>query len=267
MPATCVQYKYGLNYLVKFCVNSGNATSVIKKDREPAIVAPKKVAMKICAKEYGKNIIAETSPSRDSQSNGVAENAVKTTKGLCRTLRHSVEELHNIVLGPQHPCLPFVVKYAGVLLTHGFVGKDGRTPYERMRGNRWRKSLPAFGEAVMWLLAGEKRSRLVNRWGDGIFFGLLEEGPELLAGTEPGVLKARSVKRLSDADRKDPDRFKAIKDAPWCLAPGKMAADDDDVPGNLNIVIGKAVPDANLPSRPLAAEGPASRRLYIRRGD
>ena len=55
----------------------------------------------------------------------------------------------------------------------------------------------------MYLLAGKQPSRLVDRWLEGLFLGVQDKSDEVLIGTRDGVVKARTVKRLDDTQRRD----------------------------------------------------------------
>ena len=77
------------------------------------------------------------------------EEACRTVKGMARTLRHSLEALHGISIGPGHPILPWMVQHGAFLISRGQIGSDGKTAYDRRRGRSYKKDLPAFGERVL----------------------------------------------------------------------------------------------------------------------
>ena len=81
-------------------------------------------------------MIPDGSPTYESQSNGVAENAVKEAKGLIRTLNAAVDRKLGERLPPGHPLFPFMVEYAGVILSRMRTAKqvssasgDKKPPY------------------------------------------------------------------------------------------------------------------------------------------
>eukprot|EP00959_Pyramimonas_sp_CCMP1952_P241255 5042065-Pyramimonas_sp.AAC.1 len=55
--------------------------------------------------------------------------------------------------------VPWLINYAGVVLSMFEVGADGRTARERLRGGMCRRGLPPFAEAVFYLLADRNRGR------------------------------------------------------------------------------------------------------------
>eukprot|EP00959_Pyramimonas_sp_CCMP1952_P349461 7322344-Pyramimonas_sp.AAC.1 len=49
-------------------------------------------------------------------------------------------------IGHDHMVVPWLINYAGAVLSLFEVGADGRTAYERRRGKKYRKELPPFAE-------------------------------------------------------------------------------------------------------------------------
>ena len=127
---------------------------LLKRDQEPAIMALKSAAVKLVQLAIGKEILFEESPVGASAANGLAENAVKETKGVIRSLRLAFDELHGIKLDVQSPVLPWMVRHAGSMISRARRGQDGGTAWELRRGKPYSKRLPAFGEKVMYLKAG-----------------------------------------------------------------------------------------------------------------
>ena len=54
----------------------------------------------------------QESPVGESQSNGVAENAVKQVQGHVRVIRDGLEARYKQKVGAGHPCLPWLVRHA-----------------------------------------------------------------------------------------------------------------------------------------------------------
>ena len=69
------------------------------------------------------------------------------------------------------------------------------------------------------MTVGKKRKKLDARFLPGIFVGLADRSDELIVATPAGCFKARTVRRLTISDRKDPEFLKMIKGVPWCLEP------------------------------------------------
>ena len=136
----------------------------LKSDQEPAILALKAEAVRIVQSVTGKEVVLEESPVGDSQSNGLAEGAVKEIKGVVRSLRWALEELHGVKIEVSSPVLPWLVRHAGSMISRTRRGADGRTAFELRKGKTYRRRLPPFGEKVMYLAAGKQKSRLLDRW-------------------------------------------------------------------------------------------------------
>ena len=47
-----------------------------------------------------------------------------------------------------HPIWPWAVMYSAMFINICLVGEDGRTPYERRKGRRFKKGLGSAPEAV-----------------------------------------------------------------------------------------------------------------------
>ena len=89
-------------------------------------------------------------------------------------------------------------------------GTDGRTAWELRHGRPYRRELAMFGERILYQPSGKRPSRLDPRFTPGIFFGVVEGSEEILVGTDQGVVKARSFKRLPADGRADPAAFWAL---------------------------------------------------------
>ena len=265
LPSKGVEHRYNAKPLVNFCLASGWPAFILRSDGEPSIVALKAEAARILKSEHGVKVISELSAKGDSQGNGLAENVAKEIKGMVRTLRHHVEEHHGITVGPSHMLLPWMVKHAGALLARGQKGADGRTAYELRKGRPFKRPLPAFGEKVLWLEPGKPKSRLTDRWLEGIFVGLHDDSDEILVATENGVLKARTAKRLSPEDGRDGPLVNRVVGLPWRAVPSMQEEGDDTIPAAaVRIEADKVVPEGDLPEK-VEEKEPQARRVYIRR--
>ena len=87
----------------------------LRSDGEPAIRAFAEELGKEL-KSKGVRVIPNKTPKGDSQPAGLVEDAGCSLKAKCRTLVNYARELHGVVMGQSHPCLPWAVQYAGQLL-------------------------------------------------------------------------------------------------------------------------------------------------------
>ena len=147
-------------------------------------LALRSAALAIAKGTHRIDVVPETSPVGDSQSNGLVENAVKEIKGVARTLRHCLCELHNVEVPHGHPVLTWLVQHAAGCINRGQLGPYGQTAYYRWKGGPFKRSLPPFGEMVEFLPAGKRQTSTIgDRWLAGIYLGVVEKSSELISGS------------------------------------------------------------------------------------
>ena len=223
LPCKGTGVPYCIETLCVVFLDHGLTRFIAKCDTGPAMLDLRKQAAALARSRHGLEIIFEESPEYDSQSNGLAEGAVRDIKALVRTLRHATEELHGLEIGPKHRVLPFLINYAATALNIGRRGPDGCTPHFRLRGKEYRRALPPFGEKVNFMFAGKRESRLQDRWGVGLYLGLISRSSLYLVGTKEGVHRARTIKRMIITERADADLLNTFIGVPWMLQPGAIA--------------------------------------------
>eukprot|EP00971_Amphidinium_carterae_P119339 2363772-Amphidinium_carterae.1 len=151
--------------------------------------------------------------------------------------------------------MAFLVRHAAFALNIGQVGADGLTPWQRARGKRFNGHLIPLGEAVLYHL-GKGPSRNEPRWERGLFLGFADRNMSFI-GVEGRVVKAKSIRRLADEDKRDPGLLAKIAGSPWQLGneehvePGAIFAEPVETEG---------VPD------PAGEMVLGRRRTYLRRG-
>ena len=67
-------------------MDAGHAKVILRSDDEPAIVALKERTIAVAKGQHKIDVIPETTPHSYSQSNGLAEVAVRDVKGVARSL-------------------------------------------------------------------------------------------------------------------------------------------------------------------------------------
>ena len=111
----------------------------------------------------------------EPQSNGAAEKAADTVGGMIRTQKIALESNCGIELAGDHVATPWLIQCSGLAVSLFEIGSDGRAAYERVRGMRFRRELPPFGETVFYLPTDRKRGRankLQAKWQKGIYLGI-----------------------------------------------------------------------------------------------
>ena len=215
-----------------------------KTDQEPAVIE-----LQTAMKETRPNmIIPINSPAGESESNGRAENSIRRVQEKIRTLRHHVEQHAKMKISEQSPLMAWLVRWSAELFSKYTRGDDGKSPYERIRGEPSGVPLVPFGEKVLYILMKiVKRQKGETAKRQGIWLGVNERTEENLVGAEKGVIKCRTVSRTCSEDAWDRGMFAKIQGVPWQPVPGKSEArvpvaigdgedvdDDDMIPHELN---------------------------------
>ena len=203
--------------------------------------------------------ILEASPVSEKQANGVAESAVREIKGMVRTIVHSIEAKTGEEVNPRDAIMTWIVKHAAVVRTRFKVGQDGKTPYERIKGKKSSRPLVHIGEKVMYMpLKPGRLGGMHSRFFYGVFLGINERTDEVCIGTEGGVIKAQTMRRLGEEQRWDMKAIKAVRGTPW-------APIDGTSPVDIGTKINEDMPREEVPD-PMNFE-PQYRRMHITKAD
>ena len=164
---------------------SGFTEVLIRSDTEPSILALKESTATVL-KLAGVTIKAEESALYDSQSNGLAESAVKDAKDAVRTNLACLVRRFGQEFPGGHPVLSWLVKYSVAMVNRYRRGPDGKTAYELRKGRKFARALPHFAEKILFMISGVTKSvaRFEPRWEDGIFLGVSDQSDELYVGIE-----------------------------------------------------------------------------------
>ena len=85
-------------------------------------------------------------------------------------MRSRLEEVYATRVDLDSAILPWLVGYAGWLITHFQVKVDGKTPYERLRHRPYQGEVVEFGETVH-SKDPDKLGKLEDRWFIGAWLG------------------------------------------------------------------------------------------------
>ena len=86
--------------------------------------------------------------------------------------------------------LPWRIRHCADTYNRYQVGADGRMPWQRLKGRKFRRVVVDFGKCV-WYPKSKGVDKLESRWSSGVWIGLRDESGEILIGTELGVIKVR----------------------------------------------------------------------------
>ena len=207
-------------------------------------------------------LVPENSPKGDSQANGSVERANRSVKGQLRVMLIALEARLKKKIDLRHPIVAWMTTHVGYILTHYEVGKDGRTPYERLKGKHTGIELCEFGETVHYMPLKERHNAVASaeaRYKKGIWLGVDERTSErMIATTEGNIVGSRSVKRLPDEEKWDAEAVERITGVPW---------NHEGVDGAPAVVVFPERTDVVEPLPAPRSEGPIPRRLKLRRTD
>ena len=93
----------------------------------------------------------EESPVGEHSANGEVENAIKRVQGQARTMKDALEARYKRKLDQSSNCATWLVGYAADVIKRYKVGDDGKTPWERVKGKKFKTPLVEFGEGVRYV--------------------------------------------------------------------------------------------------------------------
>ena len=118
----------------------GHKKVIIKSDQEPAIMD----LINGVIEARAESTIPENSPVGESQSNGLVERAVRSTKDQIRTLKLALQKRISCRIPPRHPAMAWLVQHAGAVISKYQVNRDGKTAYEKVMGKPCREEVIEF---------------------------------------------------------------------------------------------------------------------------
>ena len=165
------QEDWNLKESLRFLEFLGYSNIVLKSDQERAMGA---LIRKIRAHRGDlTQTMQEHSPVGDSSSNGVVARTIQTVQGQIRTMRSALEARLGIKIAPNSPAFAWMVSHAANIITMCEIGKDGRVPYQRVRGRKMQPDLVEYAESIMCLpLKHLEMGKAEPRWIPGVFIGV-----------------------------------------------------------------------------------------------
>ena len=122
----------------------GYESVMVKTDQEKALKAVVRRVRQYRGADT--QTMMENSPVGSSQSNGMIERRIQSVEGQVRTLRSAFEARTGAKL-PTSSCLfAWMGTHAGNIINLCEVGKDGKVPFQRLRGRKMHPELVEFGE-------------------------------------------------------------------------------------------------------------------------
>ena len=169
--------------------------------------------------------ISQQATKRSSASMGAGERARWEIHAQTRTMKSPVTGAYQVAeLGHAHPILPWIIRHASWLMTRFLVRATVATAYAAVYGEEYRREIVPFGEASMikipvpdhrGIRPGVRAHRGDTAWTRAIWLGRSEVTDEHLAGTANGLIRSRTIRRLSACSRADRTLFKSVQCVPW----------------------------------------------------
>ena len=214
------RYEGIVKMIVKDLDSLGYNKIILKRDQESSI---EELCMAI--KQYWNGeAIPERSPTGESQSNGRVERCIRSIGGQIRTLKDALEFKIKTIIPATHPIMSWIVQWSAFTHTRCQVGRDGATAYERLKKKNFNRPIAQLGEKILYKEikeSGSKREKLDVMWLRGVWIGVDNHAEEALVGTEDGVIRAHSVRRLPVQERWRKEAVLAVKGTPEEPVPGR----------------------------------------------
>ena len=126
---------YAVKTLAGIVAQLGHQELILRSDWEAAIAALKEAVRR----ERAERIVLESSPVKESRSNGAAEAAVQQVQGQIRVMKDALETRIGASLKPNSTIIPWIVAHAAKTINRYQVGNDGKTAYRRWKGKGFRR--------------------------------------------------------------------------------------------------------------------------------
>ena len=179
--------------------------------------------LQTAAQETRQHVIPVNSPVRESESNGRVEVAIRRAQEV-RAWRHQLECGIQRSLPDDAPIMSWSIRWTGAFTSKYVIGDDGKSTYERVRGEQCAVPIVPFAEAAMYIPLGTARhtkGEAVRRMG--AWLGTIERIQETSSGTTTGVTKCRTVNRFSKDERWNRRLVLDMQAAPWEAVSGKQS--------------------------------------------
>ena len=194
--------RYASTRIAKFIEWLGHTKVILKADGEPAIKALVRDALKILRVSTAdlQQASEEHSPEYDSKSNGAAEGAIRRLRELFRTIRSCLQRRLEKTIEVSHPLMSWMIEHTAHLQTALVRGKDGQTPWQKVRGREFNMRSLSFAEECIFKLPSkgprfDAGGNMSNRSELGIFLGYDDSSNQYLYSVKDGIHRSRSAQR------------------------------------------------------------------------
>ena len=175
--------KYVISSAVSFLEELGYTRFRCRTDPEPAIKAMVGAVIKCLSYDRAvEQILPEETILESHASLGALEGWHNLLQRHIRALRLDVEDRFGSIVGVTHQCVPWLLRHATWLLNRFQRRQNGATEFENLKGVSYKKP---------------STHKYDPRWGTGVWLGRHSASDAHLIGTLGGVIKVRTVRRLT----------------------------------------------------------------------
>ena len=112
--------------------SGGSNPLILKSDGEPAVVTVREAL----ARCHGGRVTPEGPPLGEQQANGTVEEAGRTIRDQARVLKVQLQVHIGREIEANEPIMPWLIRWAAMSVSRFKEGKDGKTPYQRLKGRK-----------------------------------------------------------------------------------------------------------------------------------
>ena len=177
---------------------------MIKSDQERSLRPVLEEALRLARRDNPslEQSVFEVSAVAESQSNGMAEDAVQRLEDLVRTYKSSLETRLECRIPMKHPVMRWMVEHAATMLNRFTTNPEGLSPYAAAHGRNASERHIEFCEKIFYFVPKKARTKLCLRWRLGTYLGMAPSSNECYVANVGGdVVRTRSVARVVAASR------------------------------------------------------------------
>ena len=215
---------YAVAAMVSWLKELGYAKCVLQSDGEPSLVAYRDAVRERYLKDAAPGAVelvtCRVSPVGSHESNGGAERAVQTLRGLARVYLDSMQSKTGCEgLPAASPWWSWALRHAAWTYNRFHVRHDTRcTPYTKLRWRVYQQPLVTFGELVLARRPGAHLQKAESWFVYGAWVGRDSRNDEHIILTKAGVLRSRAVRRLTPDRCWSSDLVTHMEWTPWRTA-------------------------------------------------
>ena len=214
VPCKGTSKPYCWKRVVKDLDMIGRTKVVMRTDGEPAITD----LVAAVKRNRQHETIPEKAPKGDPRANGQAENGVRLVKERFRVVKAALRKRLGGDIPKDSHAMAWLIEHGATTYSLYKIGQDGKTPYERVTGRKWKQEAFEFGEQVMYRLpekSGGKKHDFEDKWAVGTYLGIVRGSYERIVGTKEGVWRTNAVKRKPFEERWVLEKVAEVRGLPW----------------------------------------------------